>query len=53
MRIKKYALLWMTAAVTSLAPLTYAQGPVFVVTPVSSTIKFNVKASVPIDRQLR
>jgi polyisoprenoid-binding protein YceI len=38
----------MIAAAT-LAPLTYAQGgPVFKVTPVSSTIKFNVKASVPI-----
>ncbi len=37
------------AAVALLAPLTHAQGPVFVVTPVSSTIRFNVKASVPID----
>jgi len=48
MRIKRYDLLWMMAAVALLAPLTYAQGPVFVVTPVTSTIKFNVKASVPI-----
>lgn len=29
--------------------LAQAQGPVFVVTPVQSSIKFDVKASVPID----
>jgi polyisoprenoid-binding protein YceI len=48
MRIQRYALLGMIAAVTWLAPLTYAQGPVFKVTPLTSTIKFNVSASVPI-----
>ncbi len=48
MRISRQALLGMIAAVTLLAPLTYAQGPVFKVTPLTSTIKFNVSASVPI-----
>jgi polyisoprenoid-binding protein YceI len=47
MKIKGYAFLWLLA-VALLAPLVYAQAPVFTVTPVSSTIKFNVKASVPI-----
>jgi len=32
-----------------LTPLAIAQGPVFVVTPVQSSIKFDVKASVAID----
>jgi polyisoprenoid-binding protein YceI len=49
MRIKRHALLGMIAAVTLLAPLSYSQGgPVFKVTPVTSSIKFNVSASVPI-----
>src|SRR5271170_3714847 len=48
MRIKSYALFWTMATVTLLAPLTYAQAPVFTVTPVNSSIKFDVKASVPI-----
>src|SRR5271165_1143966 len=37
------------AASAMLTPLAQAQGPVFVVTPVQSSIKFDVKASVPID----
>jgi polyisoprenoid-binding protein YceI len=35
-------------ATALLTPLGWAQGPVFQVTPVSSVIKFNVTASVPI-----
>jgi len=37
------------AASAMLTPLGSAQGPVFVVTPVQSSIKFDVKASVAID----
>ncbi len=37
------------AATVLLPPLSRAQVPVFEVTPVQSTIKFNVKASVPIE----
>jgi len=36
MRIKRYALLWLVATVTFLAPLAHAQAPVFAVTPVTS-----------------
>ena len=38
----------MLATAAFLSPLTRAQVPVFAITPVESTIKFNVKASVPI-----
>ena len=44
----RFAALCLVAS-TVLTPLAHAQGPVFVVTPVQSSIKFNVKASVPID----
>ncbi len=37
------------AVSAALTPLVCAQGPVFVVTPVQSSIKFDVKASVAID----
>jgi polyisoprenoid-binding protein YceI len=37
------------AVSAALTPVVCAQGPVFVVTPVQSSIKFNVKASVAID----
>jgi polyisoprenoid-binding protein YceI len=47
MKIRYLALLPMFAAVL-LPPPTQAQVPVFVVTPGTSTIKFNVKASVAI-----
>jgi polyisoprenoid-binding protein YceI len=47
MKMRYLALLPMLAAVL-LPPPTQAQAPVFVVTPGTSTIKFNVKASVPI-----
>jgi polyisoprenoid-binding protein YceI len=36
-------------AIASLSPLCRAQTPVFKVVPVQSSIKFNVKASVPIE----
>jgi polyisoprenoid-binding protein YceI len=48
MRMKRHAILGMIAPVMLLAPLSYAQGPVFKVTPLTSMIKFNVSASVPI-----
>ena len=48
MQIRYLALLPMLATAALLSPLTRAQVPVFAVTPVESTIKFNVKASVPI-----
>jgi polyisoprenoid-binding protein YceI len=47
MKMRYLALLPLLAAVL-LPPPTQAQVPVFVVTPGTSTIKFNVKASVPI-----
>jgi polyisoprenoid-binding protein YceI len=47
MKMRYLALLPLLAAVL-LPPPTQAQAPVFVVTPGTSTIKFNVKASVPI-----
>ncbi len=37
------------AASAALTPLVCAQGPVYVVTPIQSSIKFGVKASVAID----
>jgi polyisoprenoid-binding protein YceI len=48
MKMRYLALLPMLAAVL-LPPPARAQAPVFVVTPGTSTIKFNVKASVAID----
>jgi polyisoprenoid-binding protein YceI len=45
MRLATFCLL----ASAALTPLARAQGPVFVVTPVQSSIKFDVKASVAID----
>lgn len=39
----------LLAVVFVLAPLTQAQVPVFEITPVTSTINFGVKASVPIE----
>jgi polyisoprenoid-binding protein YceI len=48
MKMRYLALLPMLAAVL-LPPPAQAQAPVFVVTPGTSTIKFNVKASVAID----
>jgi polyisoprenoid-binding protein YceI len=48
MQIRYLALLPMLATAALLSPLTRAQVPVFAVTPVEGTIKFNVKASVPI-----
>jgi hypothetical protein len=48
MQIRYLALLPMLATAALLSPLTRAQVPVFAITPVESTIKFNVKASVPI-----
>jgi polyisoprenoid-binding protein YceI len=47
MKMRYLALLPMLAAAL-LSPIAQAQAPVFVVTPGTSTIKFNVKASVPI-----
>jgi polyisoprenoid-binding protein YceI len=47
MKMRHLALLPLLAAVL-LPPLARAQVPVFAVTPGTSTIKFNVKASVPI-----
>jgi len=43
----RLAILCLVASAV-LAPLSRAQGPVFVITPEQSTIKFNVKASVAI-----
>jgi polyisoprenoid-binding protein YceI len=37
------------AVLAVLMPVSKAQTPVFLVTPIQSTIKFNVKASVPIE----
>jgi polyisoprenoid-binding protein YceI len=48
MKIKFLPLLPLLAVAALLAPLTQAQVPVFAVTPGTSTIKFNVKASVAI-----
>jgi len=48
MKIKSLPLLPLLAVAALLAPLTQAQVPVFAVTPGTSTIKFNVKASVAI-----
>ena len=45
MRLLAFCLL----ATAALCPACIAQGPVFVVTPVQSSIKFDVKASVAID----
>ncbi len=45
---KSLAVLALFAASVLLTPLSRAQAPVFQVTPVDSTIKFNVSASVPI-----
>jgi polyisoprenoid-binding protein YceI len=44
----RLAALFLLAS-AALTPLTRAQGPVFLVTPVQSSIKFDVKASVAID----
>jgi polyisoprenoid-binding protein YceI len=48
MKMKCLPLLPLLASAALLTPLTQAQVPVFVVTPGTSTIKFNVKASVAI-----
>jgi polyisoprenoid-binding protein YceI len=48
MKLRYLALLPLLAAAAFLPPQTQAQAPVFAVTPGTSTIKFNVKASVPI-----
>ena len=48
MKMKPLLLLAYLAAASLLAPFTRAQVPVFAVTPGTSTIKFNVKASVAI-----
>jgi len=48
MKMRYLALLPFLTAAASLPPLARAQAPVFAVTPGTSTIKFNVKASVPI-----
>jgi polyisoprenoid-binding protein YceI len=48
MKMKFLPLLTLVAATVLLAPLTQAQVPVYAVTPGTSTIKFNVKASVAI-----
>jgi polyisoprenoid-binding protein YceI len=48
MKTRNLLLLPLLAAAALLAPRGLAQGPVFLVTPVTSTIKFNVNASVPI-----
>jgi polyisoprenoid-binding protein YceI len=47
-KMKPLLLLAYLAAASLLAPFTRAQVPVFAVTPGTSTIKFNVKASVAI-----
>jgi polyisoprenoid-binding protein YceI len=49
MKMKYSALLPLFAAAAFLPSLAQAQAPVFVITPVKSTVKFNVKASVAID----
>jgi polyisoprenoid-binding protein YceI len=49
MKMRYLALLSVLAAAILLAPLSLAQVPVFTITPVQSTIKFNVKASVPLE----
>jgi len=48
MKTRYLALLPLLAATVLLPPQTRAQVPVFEITPVQSTIKFNVKASVAI-----
>jgi polyisoprenoid-binding protein YceI len=48
MKVKSLQLLPLLAVAALLAPLAQAQVPVFAVTPGTSTIKFNVKASVAI-----
>jgi polyisoprenoid-binding protein YceI len=49
MKMRYLALLSVLAAALLLAPLSLAQVPVFAITPAQSTIKFNVKASVPLE----
>jgi polyisoprenoid-binding protein YceI len=49
MKMKYLELLPLFAAVAFLPSLAQAQAPVFEITPVKSTIKFNVKASVAIE----
>jgi polyisoprenoid-binding protein YceI len=49
MKIRYPAPLSVLAAAVLLAPLSLAQVPIFTITPVQSTIKFNVKASVPLE----
>jgi polyisoprenoid-binding protein YceI len=49
MKMRYLALLSVLAAAMLLTPLSLAQVPVFTITPVQSTIKFNVKASVPLE----
>ena len=49
MKMKYLALLPLFAAVAFLPSLAQAQAPVFEITPVKSTIKFSVKASVAIE----
>jgi polyisoprenoid-binding protein YceI len=49
MKMKYLAFLPLFAAVAFLPSLAQAQAPVFVITPVKSTVKFNVKASVAIE----
>jgi polyisoprenoid-binding protein YceI len=49
MKIRYSAPLSVLAAAVLLAPLSLAQVPIFTITPVQSTIKFNVKASVPLE----
>jgi polyisoprenoid-binding protein YceI len=44
----RHAMLSLVATL-ALTPLAVAQAPVFAITPVQSTIKFSVKASVPIE----
>ena len=48
MKMRFLALLPLLAAATTLPPQAQAQGPVFKITPVQSTIKFFVEASVEI-----
>jgi polyisoprenoid-binding protein YceI len=49
MKMKYLALLPLLAAAVFLPSLAQAQAPVFEITPVKSTVKFNVKASVAIE----
>jgi polyisoprenoid-binding protein YceI len=49
MKMRYLAFLSVLAAAMLLAPLSLAQVPVFTITPAQSTIKFNVKASVPLE----